>query len=66
MQTLMRLSCRSVLFTQCLSGQQKNLTCLTCAGNSVLLLALPYGDGHVVDGDVPLEASAADSLKHNL
>lgn len=66
MQTLMCQSCLSVLFTLCLSSQQKNLTCLTCAGNSVLLLALPYGDGHVVNGNVPLEARATNSLKHNL
>lgn len=44
----------------------KNLTCLTCAGNSVLLLALPYSDGHVVNGDVPLVARTTDSLKDNL
>lgn len=44
----------------------KSLTCLTCAGNSVLLLALSYGNGHVVNGDIPLETRASNSLKHNL
>lgn len=42
------------------------LTCLTCAGYSVLLFALPSSDGHVVDGDVSLEAGTSDSFKHNL
>lgn len=42
------------------------LTCLTCAGYSVLLLALPYGDGHVVNGNVPLKTRPSNSFKHNL
>lgn len=44
----------------------KNLTCLTCAGYSVLLLALPDGDEDVVDGDVPFETRAPDSFEHDL
>lgn len=42
------------------------LTCLTCAGYSVLLFALPYGDGHIVNGDIPLVTRASNSFKHNL
>lgn len=49
-----------------LQSTKKNLTCLTCAGNSVLLLALPYGDGHIINGDIPLETRASNSFKHNL
>jgi len=47
-------------------GGHVYLTCLTCAGDGVPLLALPHGDGHVVDGDVSLEARASDSFKHDL
>lgn len=44
----------------------KTLTCLTCAGNSVLLLAFPYCDGYVIYGDITLKTGASDSFKHNL
>lgn len=44
----------------------KYLTCLTCVGYSVLLLALSSGDRHVVNGNIPLKTRASNSFKHNL
>lgn len=56
----------SVLY-YCLSiSEKENLTCLTCAGYDIFLLALPYGDGHVVNGDIPLKTRASNSFKNNL
>lgn len=57
---------KSLITDACLRLLSKNLTCLTCAGYSVLLLALPDGDEDVVNGDVPLETRAPDSFEHDL
>lgn len=48
------------------SGRSTNQDCLTCAGYSVLLFALPQSNGHIVDGNVPLETGASDPFKHDL